>query len=58
MLRLFLHARTALSRLGAVLVVLRLLLSDRLPADSVPHSVDLADHVSGRSEVRVCLLSC
>jgi len=56
-LRSFLHVRAALSGLGAVLVVFRVLLPHRLPADGVPHGVHLADDISGGAEVRVCLLS-
>ena len=56
MLRALLHGWTALSGLGAVLVVLRLLRTDRLPADRVPHGVHLADDVSCRTEVRTRLL--
>jgi len=55
-LHIFLHGRRPLPGLRAVLVVFRLLLFDRLPADSVPHGVHLADDVAGRSEVRICLL--
>jgi len=52
----FLHCRAALLGLGAVLVVFRLLLSHRLPADRVPYGIYLADDFSGRSEVRIRLL--
>ena len=55
-LRSLLHGRTALSGLGAVLLVFRLLCADRLPADRVPYGVDLADGVVGRPAVRLCLL--